>query len=206
VLEGLEGAFDEDRVGWSPPGSTLTPQERRPERFRAVEDRLRLAGVRWILSFRPLPPDRVTLRGQAALPWIEETLGLYELPAAWPRAFWSPRADGEPEPGAPPVAYERPDPHTVRLRASAPPGFVIVLDGYDPAWHAEGPNGPLPVLRTHGRYWALPIPGGEQAIVVRYRPAWRGPGLAASLLGAAAAAALALRRTSEKGRERVGNE
>ena len=55
VLDGLDGAFDEDRVGWAPAGSTLDPRERIPSLFPGHYARLRLAAVRYAISFRPLP-------------------------------------------------------------------------------------------------------------------------------------------------------
>ena len=202
VLDGLEGAFDEDRVGWAPPGSTLAAAERRPGRYRDVHGRLRLANVRWVLAFHPLPEDLVALRGQASLPEVHEPLRLYELRDALPRAFWSARADGLPgeEAGAP-VAYERLDPHTVRLSASTPPGYLVVLDGHHPAWRAEGGSGePLPLLPAHGRYWAVPTPGGRQVVTVRYEPAWRAPALWAAALGALGALGLVVIPAARRGR------
>jgi len=88
VLDGLDAAFDEDRVGWAPLGSTLSPAERVPSRYREVHGRLRLANVRWVLSFDPLPADLVRLRAETNLPEIRAPLHLYELEGALPRAFW----------------------------------------------------------------------------------------------------------------------
>jgi len=84
------------------------------------------------------------------------------------------------------VAYERPDPHTVRLRVSSPPGFVVVVEGFHDDWKAETAEGPVPLYRAYGRYWALPTPGGEQTFVARFRPRWPAPALALSGLGLAA--------------------
>jgi len=202
VLDGLEGAFDEDRVGWSPPGSTFTVDERTPGRFRDVHGRLRLANVRWVLSFHPLPDDLVELRDLARLREIVEPQRLYELRDPLPRAFWArrpedlpARADGDH--GS--VVYQRVDPHTVRIRAATPPGYVVVLDGYDRSWRAEGAGGPVPLLRAHGRYWALPTPGGEQVITVRHAPSWRTPALVAAAIGAVAALGLAFMPAARAG-------
>jgi hypothetical protein len=192
VLDGLEGAFDEDRVGWAPAGSTLHVSERRPARFAAVHHRLRLANVRWVLSFHPLPEDLVTVRAVAHLPEIHEPLRLHELSGALPRAFWAARPDDLPQDGAAPVLYERTDPHTVRLTATTPPGYLVVLDGRHAGWRAHGAAGPVPLVPAHGRYWAVPTPGGAQQMTVRYAPAWRAPALAAATLGALAALGLVL--------------
>lgn len=87
VLDGLEGAFDEDRVGWAPAGSTFTAAERNPGAFRQQFARLRLASVRWVLSFRPLPEDLVHLREEVRFPEVLEPLGLYEIRDPLPRAW-----------------------------------------------------------------------------------------------------------------------
>jgi len=89
------------------------------------------------------------------------------------------------------VGFEQPDPHTVRLRYSGPPGFIVVLEGYHRGWRATDEDGtPVPLLRADGRYWAIPTPGGERSYVVRYRPGWLVPSLASCALGLAIALGL----------------
>jgi hypothetical protein len=228
-LDGLEGAFDLDHMGWAPEGSTLTVQERTPARYREVHRRLRLANVRWVLSFEPLPDDLVQLRGEAPLRETVPPLRLYEITEALPRAFWVPRAEVLPDRGAvwrrvdeatfdprqavvveapamapsvddptagaaaASVVYRRLDPHAARIEANTPPGYVVVLDGYHRDWRARGADGPVPLLRANGRYWALPTPGGRQVFEVRYTPPWRSPALGACALGGVIALALLLR-------------
>jgi hypothetical protein len=198
ALDGWEAAFDLDRTGWAPEGATLTAAEATPERFREHYPHLRLANVRWVVSFQPLPADLVRRRGLARLPEIQPPLGLYELRDPLPRAFWRPDAAvAEPvspeQADWPRVVYERPDPHTVRLTASTPPGFIVVLDGHHPDWEAEERSGPVRVRRVLGRYQALPTPGGDQVFTLRYRPAWRPVALALAVLGAVALGLLARR-------------
>jgi hypothetical protein len=48
------------------------------------------------------------------------------------------------------------------------------------------------VLRAAGRYRAVPTPGGERQITLRYRPRWRAPALALAAFGAFVAIGLAL--------------
>jgi hypothetical protein len=181
VLDGLEGAFDVDRMGLAPAGASLTLAEARPGRYREIHDRLRGSNVRWVLAFHPLPEDLVRERGRAELPGVREPLRLFELRRPLPRAYWVPRAE-EVEPGAGGmVRYERLDPHTVRLTASTPPGFIAVLDGYHPDWTAEDRSGAVAVLRGPGRSLRLATPGGQRELTLRYRPRWRIPSL---LLGA----------------------
>ncbi len=173
ALDGLEAALDVDRTGWSRPGTTLRVEEASPQRFREHHERLRSANVRWVLSFRPLPDDLVTRRGEVKLPEIRAPLGLYELRRPLSRAFWVARADAtEPAPGGARVAYERLGPHTVRLKARTPPGFLVVLDGYHPDWTAEDRSGSVALQRGLGRYQILATPGGEREITLRYRPVW----------------------------------
>jgi hypothetical protein len=90
VLDGLEGALDEDRTASAPPGSTLDVPESVPAAFASVHARMRLANIRWILSFAPLPGELVAERGRAVLPEVLAPLRLYELRDPLPRAFWVP--------------------------------------------------------------------------------------------------------------------
>ncbi len=96
------------------------------------------------------------------------------------------------------VAFEQPDPHTVRLRVRSPPGFVVVVTGFHPDWQATGSHGPVPLLRAYTRYWALPTPGGEQTFVVRFRPRWPAPAFALSLLGLGIVVVMLSRRGGEQ--------
>ena len=90
VLDGLDGAFDEDRTGWAPPGATFSAGESRPAHHAQNHARLRLAGVRWILSMGALPGGLDLPRAEARLPGILPPLVLHEVPDALPRAFWVP--------------------------------------------------------------------------------------------------------------------
>jgi hypothetical protein len=91
--------------------------------------------------------------------------------------------DGAAAEGPASVIFEQPDPHTVRIRVTSPPGFVVVQLGFHTDWHAEGARGSVPLLRANAQYWALPTGGGEQTFVVRFRPRWPFPAFALSLLG-----------------------
>jgi hypothetical protein len=108
-------------------------------------------------------------------------------------------AAGEPPAGEPEVHYERLDPHTVRIRARTPPGFVVVLDGYHRDWQVRGPTTVL--LEADGRYQALVAPGGDQEWTLVYRPRWRTRALvalAAGLAGIAACALVPLRTRADR--------
>jgi hypothetical protein len=196
-LAGLEGAFDEDRTSFAPLGSTLTADERRPSRFREIHPRLRAANVRWVLGYEPLPEDLVRLRASAAQPEVRQPLNVYEILDPWPRAYWVPTeeaAEGGPPAGMQAVvSYERVDPHTVRLRATTPPGFIVVRDGYDAGWHARRDGEEVPLRRVPVHGWALPTAGGTQTIEARFEPSWLFPSLVLAGAGLAAAGALAVR-------------
>jgi hypothetical protein len=199
VLDGVDAAFDEDRVGWAPPLAALSPSERIPARYPSYHERLRLAGVRWVLSYFPLPAGLLTLRDTVEMPELARPLLLYELNQPLPRAFWAPspesnaatqRAGGSN--GS--VAYERLDPHTIRLRSSGLPGYVLVVEGYHRHWRVEGPEGPVAAVQANGRYCAFPTPGGDRTYTMRYEPPWRRPALGLAGLGAAVTLALLFRR------------
>jgi hypothetical protein len=192
VLDGLEGAFDIDRTAFAPEGSTLPAAEASSTLFRRHHDRLRQANVRWVLSFQALPEDLVSLRDEVRFAEVAEPLRLYELRDPLPRAFFVPRLDGPLRPGPGTVDYDPVDAHTVVLRASTPPGFVLILDGHHPDWTAADASGPLPLLRAAGRYRAVPTPGGEHQITLRYRPRWRAPAVTLAAFGVFVAIGLAL--------------
>jgi hypothetical protein len=92
------------------------------------------------------------------------------------------------------VNYESVDAHTVRISASTPPGFLVVLDGFHPDWKAEDRSIPVPLWQADGRYRALPTAGGERTITLSYQPRWRNAALALAALSALACLVLAARR------------
>jgi hypothetical protein len=140
VLDSLEGAFDEDRVGWAPRGAALGPRERVPSRYRQHHARLRLANVRFVVSFRPLPEDLVKLRGAAVLPEVLEPLRVYELRSPLPRAFRVGRHEIVSD------AQERLrrlsvldfDPLSVVLLETAPSAGLVPSHALSPARRPEG--------------------------------------------------------------------
>ena len=129
VLDGLDAAFDEDRAGWAPAGSTLEPRERTPAYFAWYQARLRAAAVRYVLSFRPLRDEFVSLRGEAILPEVLEPLRLYELRDPLPRAFTVARFEVERDPqrlAARLAALDR-DPRAAVLLSENPPPPLLPL-------------------------------------------------------------------------------
>jgi hypothetical protein len=182
VLDGIDTAFDLDRAGWAPPGSTFEPDERRTSHFSELAARLRAASVRWVLAWEPVPEDQAIRRGEVQLAEMESPLRLYELRDPRPRVFWSEALP--PRPGSQgDVRYERPDPHTILLTASSPPGLLVVSEGWNPAWRVYGPEGAVTPQQVDGRYLAFPTPGGARSYRLHYEPAWRTLALALSSLG-----------------------
>ena len=96
VIDGLEGAFDVDRMGLAPDGAALEVGEARPTLHASLQPRLLLANVRWVLSFDPVPDDRLALRREVAIPEVREPLRLYEVRRPLPRAFFVPSHEVEP--------------------------------------------------------------------------------------------------------------
>jgi hypothetical protein len=87
VIDGLDGAFDLDRMGLAPAHAALTLAEADPARFRELHPRLRLAGVRFVLAFDALSADLVSERAAVRLPGPIQPLRLYELREPLPRAY-----------------------------------------------------------------------------------------------------------------------
>jgi hypothetical protein len=90
------------------------------------------------------------------------------------------------------VRLERLDPHTLLVRADTPPGYIVVIEGYNAAWRLHGPAGPLTPLPGNGRYWAIPTPGGALSIEARFQPRWLWPALLACAGGCVSLAFLSL--------------
>jgi hypothetical protein len=174
TLDGLEGAFDEDRTGWAPPGSTLSAGESTPAAYARIHSRLRLGGVRFVLSFLPLPEDLTIVRGRARVPGLVPPLVLHEVRDALPRAFWVP--DCEIAGSAAEARARVRDPSfDARKRVvleAAPPGAAC---GAAPAegtstvrWRrasseeveieAEGDAGYLVSLEGYHRHWRVESP------------------------------------------------
>jgi len=71
----------------------------------------------------------------------------------------------------------------VRLQADlSEPGYVVLVDAFDPGWRAWVDGRPEPVLRANVAFRALRVPAGRHAIEYRYRPTGVLTGLALSSL------------------------
>jgi hypothetical protein len=82
----------------------------------------------------------------------------------------------------------RADRVTVDARLSAP-GYVVLVEGYDPSWRATVDGQPAEVLRANLAFRAVAAPAGDHRVVFTYRPAAALVGLGvsvATVLGCAA--------------------
>lgn len=62
-------------------------------------------------------------------------------------------------------------PDRVRIDAALDePGFVVLLDAYDPGWHATVDGEEAPLLRANVAFRAVPVPAGRHTVEMRYRP------------------------------------
>jgi hypothetical protein len=95
------------------------------------------------------------------------------------------------------VVQDRPD--RVLLEADlSEPGFVVLVDSYDPGWQAWLDGGPTRVLRANTAFRAVQVPGGRHRIEFVYRP-WAvrlGIALAGISLASTVAALVVLRGES----------
>lgn len=91
-------------------------------------------------------------------------------------------------------------PNQVVLRAElGRAGFVVLLDRFDPNWHASLDGREVEVFRADHMFRAVEAPAGTHEIRFFYREKWLGTGLVVSLATALLLAALAIK----KGRARV---
>ena len=87
------------------------------------------------------------------------------------------------------IAEFKPD--RVRIEAElGAPGYVVLVDTYDPGWHATVDGAPTPLLRANVAFRAVNVPPGRHIIDLIYRPPAVLWGLALSGLGAAIALVL----------------
>jgi hypothetical protein len=77
----------------------------------------------------------------------------------------------------PRLSYSRPAPDEIRLQSSNPePGFVYVLESFDPGWSASVDGRPAHVLPANGFAIAIPVPPGSHDIRLIYQTPGRKTG------------------------------
>lgn len=108
------------------------------------------------------------------------------LLAEGPDAPGDPRFDGRVE-----TKSERPDAMVVDVRLSHP-GYLVVLDTFDPAWRARVDGEKAEVRRANHAFRAVAVPAGRHRVDLEYRPGAVRGGIMVSLATAVAAAAVSL--------------
>ncbi len=93
----------------------------------------------------------------------------------------------------------------VRIEAElSAPGYVVLVDAYDPGWKATLDGTPVPLLRANLAFRAVQAPAGRHVIQFLYRPVWLVRGLSISLIAAIGLLAIGLGAT-RRGDKRGGN-
>ena len=82
-------------------------------------------------------------------------------------------------------------PDRVRLDANLSlPGYLVLVEAYDPGWRAFVDGQEVPVLRANTAFRAVALPAGNHEVEFRYRPRGVTLGLSVSLIALGAATAL----------------
>jgi hypothetical protein len=80
------------------------------------------------------------------------------------------------------LKYSRPSPGEIRIQSSnSQPGFVYVLESFDPGWSAGVDGAPAPALPANGFAMAIPVPPGAHAVRLIYETPGRPTGIILSL-------------------------
>jgi len=219
VLDRVESSEAKDLTSFVPRAPELLPEDYRPENVGAILPRLRNAAVSRIVSLDPLdhPDLRLVATVASGAPGLQ--ILSYEVAGPWPRAYlacrvlaassaldafrqpflagFDPRQDvalevaGHAACGTGTVARDPPRPGEERFDVQSDgPGYLVTRDSYARGWTAAVDGTPTPVLRANGKHRAVAVPAGRHVVELRYRPPGLGIGLA--LMGAAAAAGMAL--------------
>jgi len=140
------------------PVATVTDLMERPIQVMAVPD--------------PLP--RAYAVGGARVAADADALAILDRPDFDPRRELI-LADGEPR-AAPDgfrgrVTFRELGPDRVRLEAElSHPGWVVLVDGYEPGWHARLDGVAVPLLRANLAFRAVAVGAGRHVIEQVYRP------------------------------------
>lgn len=192
-------AYSEDFTALVPPA--LVPREGEScADFAALEERLRRAGVAWVVSLDPLASGalepRATWQPARLAPL---TVHVYALRDPLPLREVVPRGGGAAwasgDVGRVVSASETAGALDLVVEA-AEPALLIVRDGYFRGWTARVNGAPAPVERAEEIHRAVPIDAGRSEVRLRYEPSGLRAGVA--LFVAAVAAALWLCRPQRR--------
>lgn len=91
------------------------------------------------------------------------------------------------------VVWRADEPNQVRLSVtSGEPGWLVLLDNWDPGWRASVGGRSTRVLRANFGFRAIRVPAGESSVTFSYRPAERVVGAWISILAVVAVSVLVL--------------
>jgi hypothetical protein len=223
---GLDGSFDGDVAGLSPAplgvlSATLyeswgTPFALRLLQVGGVDYVTSVAEERWLGT--PIREEAMLLGGRLRIYRVPDPLPRAYLVGgarveAEPQSYrvlldpgFDPRrevllAEGSARPGDPEFSgtatllRRRSDALSVDVVLDRD-GYLVVLDGFDPAWTATVDGAPARVSRANVLFRAVPVPAGRHVVEMRYRPAsvrW-GVGLSLAAAASGLASIWALRR------------
>jgi hypothetical protein len=146
----------------------------------------------------PHPLGRTYVAGGARIADGAPSLRLIEDPSFDPRREvilpdGAPVATPATPPGTSRIVEWRPD--RIRIEAKlAAPGYVVVVDAYDPSWRATVDGAPAEILRANVAFRAVRVPEGRHFIEMVCRPRSLYAGVTASALTALALVAGLSRR------------
>jgi hypothetical protein len=223
---GLPGSFEKDLKGLAPaPLAALVDAARAADGSEAQVRLLRLGAVSRVVGLQELPglglvaavpglqqepirvlsvPDplpRTYAVGSSRVAGGEDALALLRDPAFDARSAvvldqGPAKQAGASFEGRSRIVELLPD--RVRLEARlSEPGYVVLVDAYDPGWKASLDGRPAPLLRANVGFRAVEAGAGPHAIELVYRPDALRQGVAvsaAALLGLAALLTLAWHR------------
>jgi hypothetical protein len=224
VIDRIELAEGKDLTAFVPRPPELAPADYAPAGVGEILGRLRNAAVTRVVSLDPLVHPDLALLAEipAGPPGI--ALRVYALAASWPRAYVACRVlaatDAQEALALALAAGVRPDFDVVLQTPARPgcthgtaapsssvpgdeaydvesdgPGILVTRDSFAPGWTATVDDGaPTAVLRANGKHRAVIVPGGRHRVRLRYAPGLLPPAMLATLIAAAAAAVLAVRR------------
>jgi hypothetical protein len=224
---GLPGSFETDLKGlYAAPLAALVKAARAADGSDAQVRLLRLGAVSRVVALQELPglalvttvpalqpepirvlavPDplpRTYAVGASRVAPDAEALALLQAPGFDVRSEvlldrGVGRRAGAAFEGASRIVALRPD--RVRLEARlSEPGYVVLVDAYDPGWKASVSGRPAELLRANTAFRAVAVGAGEHAIELVYRPDALRQGVAvsvAALVGLAALLAVAWRES-----------